>query len=696
MKAVYRRYGFHEEKSFDDNVLVFSLMAGHYHNVDIVPLKQGTKTDEVFDTYKSSGYACKVRIYKDTQHAESELFKGFFSSESTQKKFEREYQVFTNSIAKLYSESGSYEYIKSGYQINDAHGETSVVDEVISRLDSDAPILFLIEAAAGFGKTCTAYEILNKIVRTKKRFVPLFTELSRNRQAKIFRYVLLDEIDRSFPTLSSQVVNSEIQNGNVPVILDGFDELLHESNVENSYENTEPMLETIGELLVNKAKIILTTRRTSIFDGDDFHRWMDDHGKDFNVIRMRIYEPTITQWLNQNRIDALTDKGLNVAQLSNPVLLSYLRFIDEANFAKISESPERIVNKYFESMLDRERTRQDLRMDVEQQYSVLKSIAKDMMQNNYTGESRDFIVTLIQEYNHKLLEKVRSAYSTEERPTTDEIANKLASHALLDRSSEESQGIGFINEFVLGNFAADVIIENNDGEWVGDKRFMEPAILSYAPRTIQQRQTLWAALEFAMEFASGQEKLLISIKLNDSLQMRIKDETVEDAKIQDVILGDGYPIVNTIFIDCKFTNTLFNFQNITNVTFMNCDFFNCGQKGTEQFENIFIKSCTTDNGFLLPEINYETSVAVTEKSVLSDSEIFILERFWPKGRQTFTKHKAIKALLQISNEHSYGNLLEAITSLKQQELLTVPAKKSFLELNVEKISVIKKVLGKCE
>ncbi len=694
LRSLYRQYGFKEEESYDKAILVFSLMAGHYHNVDIIPIEDNANSDAVFEQYKSSGYACKVRNYENTQQVEDDLFKGFFSSDATHSKFEKEYVSFTNSVAKLYSETGSYQYIKSGYQINDKEGELSAVDEVVSRLTDEEPILFLIEAAAGFGKTCTAYEILNDIISTKKKYVPLFTELSRNRQAKIFRYVLLDEIDRSFPTLSSQVVNAEIRNGNVPVILDGFDELLHESNVDREYENTEPMLETIGELLVKKAKIILTTRRTAIFDGDEFHQWMEDHGKDFQVVRIRIFEPTITDWLSDERIEGLKTSGLNVYQLSNPVLLSFLRSIDEQSFSSITTQPELIVNKYFDSMMERERTRQDLRMDVEEQYKVLLSIARDMIQSNYTGETREYLVTVIQEYNQKLLEKIRSAYAVDERPTTDEIANKLASHALLDRNSDESQGIGFVNDFVLGNFSADVIMEHSQKEWVGDKRFMEPAIISYAPRTIQQRKSLWESLKFAMEFASGHDKIVNCIKLNDCLDISILDETVEGAKIQSVIIGEFCEVRNTIFIDCMFIDVEFKFENISSITFINCDFFNCKGTGDANLDSIYIRGCNTDNSFLLQEINHEKAETKNSKEQDSfpDAELFVLERFWPKGRPTFIKHKAIKALLHRSNDFSYEDLLQSITSLKSKELLLVPSKKSFLEINVEKIPTIKAAL----
>lgn len=65
------------------------------------------------------------------------------------------------------------------------------------------------------------------------------------------------------------------------------------SNIENNYEKTEPMLETISELLTDSAKVVLTTRRTAIFDGDEFHQWIASHQEDFDVIRIRIHEPEL-------------------------------------------------------------------------------------------------------------------------------------------------------------------------------------------------------------------------------------------------------------------------------------------------------------------------------------------------------------------------------------------------------------------
>lgn len=694
---IYKRYGFTEQNSSDEKILVFSLMAGHYHNVDIIPLDNNCDVEAVFKEYKDSGYACKTRYYSNSQDAEDTLFKGFFSSDSTQEKFERDYESFTTSIAKLYTEYGQYSYINSSYELNEKPGEKSVIEEVLSRLTNNTPVLFLIEAAAGFGKTCSAYEILNEIVTSKRQYVPLFTELSRNRQAKIFRYVLLDEIDRSFPTLRSSVVNTEIRNGRVPVILDGFDELLHESSVDNGYENTEPMLETIGELLTDKAKIVLTTRRTAIFDGDDFHQWMDDHENDFEVIRIRIHEPTVTQWLSLERLEQLNNGGFDIEQLSNPVLLSYLRFSSDQEFSQICSFPNKLVQKYFDSMFERERVRQDLRMKPEDQFDVLKSLARDMMQSNYTGESREYILNVIQEYNHAKLESIRKEYPAEERPTSDEIANKLASHALLDRDSDETQGIGFVNEFVLGNFCAEIIKEHPVKEWVGDKRFIEPSILSYKPRTAEQRQELWDSLKFTMEFAEGNEKLNFSIALTDELRLNLISEHIEDIKVQNVVLGIKTQISDSIFINCLFDNVAFDFQGFEKVTFMNCHFFDCSGEFIKG-KKLFFAGCDTNNVFLENEINHQTdkNAAQVFVSQLSASEIHILEKFWPRGSRAFKKHRPVKGLITMSNSFDREEILQAIDSLKKREYLLIPAKRSFLEMNVAKINQIKKDLGRDE
>ena len=389
---IYNRYGFRHENTSTGNVAVFTIRSGYFHNADIIPLDNKCDTDTVLNEFNKAGYACTVRDYKDVVDVEESLFEGFFTANTTKDNLAKEYKRFTDNILSVYADKASYNYIQSKYYINEKKGETDVISEITSRMDKPKPVLFLIEAAAGYGKTCTAYELLNTLIQDDTNEVPLFAELHKNMGANIFRYVLLDEIDTSFPTLNSSLVNIEITNGNVPVLLDGFDELLHSSNDSEGYENTEPMLETIGSLLQKKAKVILTTRRTAIFDGDEFHEWIESHSEDFEVIRFKLIEPTVQEWLEGDRYKNLIKAEFPIEKLSNPVLLSYLRCIPNEDFQAAIENQDEIVNKYFSTMLDRERTRQDLPMNPQNQYKILKTIANDMVENNYTSTSREHII----------------------------------------------------------------------------------------------------------------------------------------------------------------------------------------------------------------------------------------------------------------------------------------------------------------
>jgi hypothetical protein len=305
LEEIYRRYGFEKAKVYEhENVIVFTLKTGYFDNADIVPLSLEADTKKPFDDFSESGYACTVRNFLIPKQIETELFKGFFSVASILDRLEKDYKQFTNSIVKPFADDAHYEYINAPYSVNGKDGNKSPSLEVVDRLSDNRPILFLIEAAAGFGKTCTAYEIVHQLIK-EKNYLPLFSELSRNRKAPIFRYVLLDEIDRKFPTLSSRLVQSEMINGRVVTILDGFDELLRKTDEDDDFENQEPMLETIGHFLTGNAKIILTTRRTVLFEGDAFHNWAATHSDEFELVRIRIGEPSLVDWLPEKRLKAV-------------------------------------------------------------------------------------------------------------------------------------------------------------------------------------------------------------------------------------------------------------------------------------------------------------------------------------------------------------------------------------------------------
>lgn len=694
LKSVYMRYGFEHATTDTDDVVVFTIRSGYYHNADIVPLNGAADVETIFTDFKKAGYACKTREYANITDVEKNLFEGYFTVSSTKKRLRNEYRKFVETVLSVYSDSASYSYIQSSYTINDSVGELNVVTEVRSRLTSNKPILFLIEAAAGFGKTCTAYEILNEIVNESDNKIPLFSELHRNRQAKIFRYVLLDEIDRSFPSLSSTLVNSEILKGNVPVVLDGFDELLRSNENGEGFENTEPMLETIGSLLQKKAKIILTTRRTAIFDGDEFHEWIESHVTDFDVIRIRLLEPTVQQWLEEDRLDALRDIDFPLERLSNPVLLSYLRCISTDDFDRACANPDEIVDTYFKFMLERESIRQDLHIQPDEQYRILKKIALDMINNNYTSSSRDDVISFLSDNFRETVEATRQSYPVNSRPSNDEILNKIANHAMLDRSSDQSKEIGFVNEFVLGNFCAEIIIEDATNEWVGDSIFIEPAVISYIPRNSLKKLRLLNALEFSLEFQSDSAKFEAHLALNSEIRYVLDGVTIENLSVSAANFANIKHVTNSIFINCRFKSVIFYAENINHVSFMNCDFYDCKFSDGRFLESINFLGCTGNNNFIPTEDSLEDYSDTAQPQRYEDEEIYILGKYLPVGRDVAYKHRAIKGLCAVNNYYSHREIVTGIEGLKKKRILINAKKTSFLELNMEKISEIKTALGR--
>jgi hypothetical protein len=694
LETIYLRYGFQIARVYEaEQVIVFTLKSGYFNNADIVPLGMDADTNQAFKNYTDAGFACTKREYLSPTEAEEQLFKGFFSVDNTLNRLSNDYEKFTKSIVTALSDSAVYEYMNAPYQINGILGELSPSQEVSTRLSNTKPTLFLIEAAAGFGKTCTAYEIVHLLTQSKD-YLPLFSELARNRQAVIFRHILLDEIDHTFPTLSSRLVQAEMKNGRVITILDGFDELLRKTEDGSDFENKEPMLETIGEFLTGSAKIVLTTRRTVLFEGDAFHEWIEKHTNDFDLIRIKISEPKVTDWLSQERIEKLTTAGIDVNTIANPVLLSYLRCIASNDFNKVASEPHQLVEKYFEFMMDRERTRQDLRMSIDKQSKILLSIAEDMVSYGYTSENREYIVDHIASLNSKIIEETLLEYAATEKPTKEELCNKLASHALLDRSAREPNKIAFINEFVFGHFIAQSILSNP--EWLNDDiRFIEPAVIAYQPRYAEAKEALWLNLKNSIEFLAISDRIDTSVRLRRIIDFPLQNEEAQNIEIDSVTIGENI-ISNFQFNECVFRNCIFNPINISNTNFLNCRFY--GNTIFEGVSNgpIHILGATGNQEFLqaLSDTNQSLPTFIEpDKQLLI--ERFVLEKFWPKGREHNThKHRPIKGITANSGDFRPNEVLEAIISLKKKNILLAPMQAAFVEINFDKISEIRVILDR--
>lgn len=697
LEEIYRRYGFELAKVYDsEDVIVFTLKTGYFDNADVVPLSETANTKKPFEDFSAGGYACTVRSFLSAKRTEEELFKGFFSVNSILDRLEKDYKQFTNSIVKQFADDAHYEYINAPYTVNGKIGSQSPAAEVVARLNASRPILFLIEAAAGFGKTCTAYEIVHQLIQEKSR-LPLFSELSRNRKAPIFRYVLLDEIDRKFPALSSRLVQSEMVNGRVVTILDGFDELLRKSDEDEDFENQEPMLETIGQFLTGNAKIILTTRRTVLFEGDAFHNWAATHSDEFELVRIRIGEPSLVHWLPEERLRAIQATSLDIKNsLANPVLLSYLRCIPRDKFATVIESPQGLVERYFNFLLERERLRQDLQINVDTQKLILTKIAADMISGGYTSEQRDYIVDLILKNCSQEIEAALALYPSSERPDKEFIANKIASHAMLDRSSKEENKIGFINEFVLGYFVAANILK--DAEWLNDDiRFLEPAVISYRPRALIERQDLLAHIRQSLDFTRISYKTDFTARLIGVVDFPLQADEAEGLDFESVKFGLNV-IENFQFNDCIFRNCEFDLEKISNVTFLNCKFYGSNMATGAPAGFIYILGEVGDSDFLKNAIgDIASSPDNTLPTQASLLERHVLEKFWPVGREkVLHKHRPIAGICNGHGEFRPNEIYDTIHQLKRSGLLLQPNSPSFVEINFDRLPEIRQILGRLQ
>lgn len=479
---IFKIYGY-ELKDSSSDYRIYVLLQGMYYGAEIIPLTNKDLSD-IVEQYSKLGYACNINKLVSEDEVENYLFKGFFQTQLANKKIEKRYLDFTKKQIKHYGDSNiRYQYINVPYVSNDIdkinHGDDSIVLDVTNILKRKGAHLIIIEAAAGFGKTCTAFELFYSFKNRTDSIKPLFTELSRNREAKRFKYVLWSEIEAEYNSLiKSNLVIYNIQKGRIPLIIDGFDELLSK-NIDsgkgdkiNDFEQVETMLSTIGELLKGDAKIILTSRKTAIFSGEDFNTWVESYSNTFSVVRFQIEKPEVKHWLSVSRLEALNNQQVPLEHISNPVLLTYLKNIPDAEFDTLIKESNSLIDKYFEYLLTREQERQHLYIPPTDQLIIFKNLSKDFALFNVTCDNRNFVKELIIDDNEALLKKYRLL--TPNKPTIEELADTLTNHALLDRIGSNDY-VGFINEFVYGILLGNALIEN-DSSFREEKNLPEELI----------------------------------------------------------------------------------------------------------------------------------------------------------------------------------------------------------------------------
>lgn len=694
LNTLFSKYGY-IVKEQTESYHVYLLNQGMYHGAEVVLFDDFDPTS-VLERYSKLGYSTKRQCFANVNEAEEYLFRGFFNTATTAFDISRRYNEFANNQVKQYNDKNiRYEYINMPYVVykessdEAIDGDKNIIGSIISEIEKPGAHLIVVEAAAGFGKTCTAYELYKYYSHYNDSIKPIFTELSRNRDAKRFKYVLWDEIEQEKETTVKQdVVVYNIKKGRIPLIIDGFDELLSK-NIDygsdgqlSEFEQVETMLSTIGDLLDGSAKVILTSRKTAIFAGTEFMDWVEKHNDAFDVVRFQLEKPNIKDWLSNERFDAISSQNVPIDRISNPVLLTYLRNIDDEGFYEMLKRPDSITDKYFENLLNREKVRQNLAIRWEDQMVIFENLAKSFADFDITGDSRSFVKELIVDYNRSKLLFYRELMPTKQ--SLEELADTLTNHALLDRQGNKDF-ISFVNEFVFGYLLAKAILKEPNSYLNQVNPYpdylLELAVSAYKYSPVEEREKLWERLSrsksrMSLELSIMSDCLLMGKIYGEYRLKGINSYTFDEIHfLHDDSLFADVSFVDSTFIDCYFEHDVFS-----NVTFTGCVFKNCRVNegspvntnhqihcyGCEDFNTGFIEAF--EGGNHIENANAETH---------QDYIMLLLGKYFKVDGKT-PKMKYVSTIRKELDGDNINDIFEVFDNLRKDGLILVSGNNSYI------------------
>ena len=693
IEALYELYGFSKVKQSDDYV-VFTYSNGYFYNAEIIKFNNQIEETKLKREFEEAGYSVRIIEYVSLEKTHELLFNGFFAVKNINDRLLKDYELFGELQSKKLL-GATYEYVEPKCNWNCEGEQKDLIFGIYEQIQKPGAQLIILEAAAGYGKTCTSYELIKMIAdNCTDNFAPIFTELSKNRKAALFRYVLLDEIDRKFTSLSSELVISEIRNGKVPLIIDGFDELISRSNKNMSDPNSveddsQTMLDTIAELFDPgcQTKVVLTSRKSAIFTGDIFEEWKDKHLPKCNVTRVSIDEPTVSDWIGFEKTEYLEKHGIPFASIINPILLAFMRSMEMDKFEETCSNVENVISYYFNSLLERERERQSLQLTVKEQYRIMEQIAKDFVEFEIIAEEISFIRDLFIEIIHDNYKSYRDRYvAIEERPTEEEFATKLAGHALLNRISPQKNQIGFINDFIFGILIGDCILEDDSILEEMDGKYIDIACTAYASRSDEKKNELLEKVLPQIDRLNYEQQLDTEIKLANTIQRNYESHYFSNRSFQDVFFDGSYGFKKCTFRNCLFKESIFVTRAFEECSFYDCKFYDIEviRDTTTNRKLIFSANCVGHEK-LMKESAYEEANIVTD-----NYEQIVLKMYWRKGNRFSRGRLPEMFLLRTPNEETRMGIANALESLKHKNLLYKEGHYWFV--NTEKIKEIKEIL----
>ena len=656
-----------------DNYMVYSVGRNLYPGVEIVCFNEVEKNEveKLTNEFRNLNFSVRICDAKQATQIEDYLFDWFFQVEQSNKKIKLRYSEYTAAVMRAYGidskqmSSAHYKYVRCPYTIEREYGRieynpgVDIIASLRSELDQNGTKLIIVEAPAGYGKTSTAMELLNSFADVRTKVRPFYMELARDRQAPTFYYLLLSQINKNFNVLlGDTIVMHNIKEGRIPLIIDGFDELLNEdidkANTVGDKNKGKTMLQTIADLLRGNAKIVLTTRKTAILSGEDFYEWYEETVSDrdnINILRYKLDQPKIEDWLDDKKIRILPD---HIRDLSNPVILGYLHFLNDEVFENEAKS-DALVKSYVTRLLTREIERQKLPFsDIKDQRLIYERQASAFAYDDITSDSRKNIKENILLLSSDIINK----YATPMKDS-DSIANSLTNHALLDRKGDNN--IGFINDFVLGLFIGYALIDM-DNESLKDyyqnmsAKFLDKTILSMSACDETERKIACCQLEEQCRNLTSNLHLLAEIKLLHETKSSYSDTYLEGVIVINIIIGEPSHFSNSRFVNCEFVKGDIDFSTFDNCTFINCKFNQVNIYGKTNGIDFF--ECFKDGDSFDPNEKEEVIEEITYTSSAKVSEIDILKKYFPQG----SKRRRMQIISRLKNEYEDGRHFKKVFS----------------------------------
>ena len=158
IERLYELYGFSKVKEAD-KFIVFTYSNGYFYNAEIIKFDSDIEELKLKDEFEEAGFSVRIIEYVSIEKTHELLFNGFFAVKNINNRLLNDYALFCKLQSKKLLDS-TYEYVEPSCNWNREGKQKDLISSIYDQLQSQGAQLIILEAAAGYGKTCTSYELI--------------------------------------------------------------------------------------------------------------------------------------------------------------------------------------------------------------------------------------------------------------------------------------------------------------------------------------------------------------------------------------------------------------------------------------------------------------------------------------------------------------------------------------------------------